>query len=274
MEETNTTRPRPRAIMPGTSSLVSSIGAVRLTATSSATWPAVICPIGPAQPRPALLTRMSIPAEASPAPGAGGRTAAARWAAAARSAGPAGAARSQARAMPPVWAATAARRAGSLPAISGRAPAAASARTVAAPMPDDPPVTSATVPVSRMASHFRVPGAPPQGGPGRSGTDRGGLGRVEDAGLGPAAHAVAHGQQPGHLVALDHHEVPEPRPDHGRRGLLQRPVGRRVHDVQRPVRRGQFGVGILPGAEGVEDVAFGQDAHARVLRVDHHRRTH
>ena len=76
---------------------------------------------------------------------------------------PSGAARSLASAMPPVWSATACRRAGSRPAISSRTPSAASARAVAAPMPDEPPVTSATAPVSRMAPHFRAPPRLPQG---------------------------------------------------------------------------------------------------------------
>src|SRR5262245_10454760 len=320
MEETKTTRPRPRAIMPGASSLVSCIGAVRLTATSSAIFSAVISPIGPAQPTPALLTRMSIPAVASPAPGGVGSVAAAASAAAASSAGPSVAARSPTRAMPPVWSAMARSRPGSRPAISSRAPAAASARAVAAPMPDDPPVTSATAPVSRMAPHYRAPAAPPQALTGRaaasltgraaasltgraaasltgraaasftgraaaspnrpppararSGPCRGGLTLLVGACLGPAAHDVTHGQQPGHVLALDHHEVAEPSPDHARRGLLQRPIGRCVHHVECPVRGGQLDVGVLPRGEGVEDVALGQDAHAGMFRVDDHGRAH
>ena len=47
--------------MPGMSSLVSWIGAVRSTAISSVTCSAVICSIGPAQPIPALLTSTSMP---------------------------------------------------------------------------------------------------------------------------------------------------------------------------------------------------------------------
>ena len=68
-----------------------------------------------------------------------------------------GMARSPPSAVPPVRAATSARRASSRPLSSRLAPAVASAAAVAAPIPDEAPVTSATAPLSRMAHHFRAP---------------------------------------------------------------------------------------------------------------------
>src|ERR1051325_10927369 len=74
---------------------------------------------------------------------------------------------------------------------------------------------------------YRVP--PYWGSRGR----RGGLGAgpLNRLRRGPAADDVAHGQQPGHVVVFDHHEVPEPALDHGRGGFLQGPVGRGEGEV-------------------------------------------
>src|SRR5215470_13122292 len=210
--------------MPGTSSLVSSMGAARLTVASSVTFAAGISPTGPAQPRPALLTRMSMPLLAAAS------------ACRARSAAPPGTARSQPSATPPVRPATSASRSSSRPLSSRLAPAAASAVAVAAPIPDDAPVTSATAPSSRMAPNFRAPPQPSQGpGPapgGWSGVGRGPLAARVRPGVRPAPDDVAHGQQPGHLGSVEDDEVPEAGPDHGHRRLLQRPVWGREHHVR------------------------------------------
>src|ERR1035438_8748056 len=273
MEEMNTTRPRSRATMPGTSSRVSWMGAVRLTSTSSATLSAVISPTGPDQPIPALLIRMSMPAAAQgPAADPAQSDSAACSAALARAAGPSAEPRSASSASPPVCRASAVRRPRSRPAIRGLAPAAARARTVAAPMPDDPPVTSATAPRSRMAPHSGAPAARPQGGL------SGGRGRALpvrwNLGAGPAADDVAHRKQPRHLVSLDDHEVPETGLHHGLRRTLEGPVGRREHDVFGAVLGGDLSIWVLPGADRVEDVPLGQDANPGVCGVHHHRGAH
>ena len=79
-----------------------------------------------------------------------------------------------------------------------------------------------------------------------------------------------HGEQTGYVVAFDHDQVPEPAPDHRLGGFIQRPLGRGIGEVFGAVLRGEFGVRVLACGYRVEDVTFGQDADARVLRVDHH----
>ena len=68
--------------------------------------------------------------------------------------------------------------------------------------------------------------------------------------------------------------MPEPGLDHGRGRLLQGPVGGGEHDVCGAVRCGQFGVRVLARADGVEDVALGEDAHPGVLRIGDHGGAH
>src|SRR6266571_6132511 len=281
MEDTNATPPRPRSAMPGTSSLVSSMGAARLTVASSVTFAAGISPTGPAQPRPALLTSTSMPPRAAAS------------ACSARPAAPPGAARSPPSTVPPVRPATSASRASSRPLSRRLAPAPASATAVAAPIPEDAPVTSATAPSSRMAPHFRAPARPWQGpvtarryrdaAERGAGTRRAGRRAVRASGAGrgppvlrrpglarPAADDVAHGQQPGHLGAVEDDQVPEPGLDHDRRRPLQGPVRGGEHDVRGAVRRGQLGVGVLARSDGIEDVALGKDAHPGMLGVGDH----
>jgi DNA-binding MarR family transcriptional regulator len=100
----------------------------------------------------ALLAAASYPSES--------QMAAARIAASASAAGPSGAARSAASAIPPVSAAMARRRAMFRPATRIRAPAAASVLAVAAPMPEDPPVSSTVACESPTASSYPLFAAP------------------------------------------------------------------------------------------------------------------
>ena len=130
--------------MPGATSLASWIGASRLTVISSVALLPGRSPIGPAQPAPALQMSTSIrPVSAS--------AALISWS------GPSSSARSAGSARAPVRAATACSRASSRPLRISRAPARASATAVAAPMPDDAPVMSATAPTSRMAHRIPAP---------------------------------------------------------------------------------------------------------------------
>src|SRR5216683_1950287 len=327
----NITRPRPRAAMPGSSSLVRCIVAVRFTVTSSSTFAAGISSSAPDQPRPALLIRMSIPPcalpdrVAGPARGAGplatgksghgtaagaeagkAGTGAPPWgraeadsgaearrageadcatearrageadsapprsaadalrAAAASAAGPPGAARSASRATPPVSAARSLSRVPSRPAISSLVPAAAISRAIAAPIPEDPPVTSTTAPESRMVPHFNL-----RIDPLCSGGGRGVLPLRGYAHLRPAPHDVPHREQAGDMLPLDDDEMAEPPAHHGGGGLLQCPLRCREHEVAGAVMIRELGIRVLARAERVQDVALGQDAHPRVLRVDH-----
>src|SRR5262249_50167979 len=162
---------------------------------------------------------------------------------------------------------------GPRPASSSWAPAAARATAVAAPIPDEAPVMSATAPLSRMPPHSGAPTAlsqarhrvRPSGGGG------GVLGRAQGPGFGPAPNDVAHREQARDVTALEHDQAPDPGPDHGGCGLLQRPFRRREDHIRGPVGGCQLGVGILACANGVEDVALGQDAYPGVLVVDDHR---
>ena len=256
------------------------------------------------------------------APGAAGRVAAARWAAAARPAG-----RRARRGHRPARC----RRSGpatARPGAPGRVPRSAAGprprrarAAVAAPMPDEPPVTSATAPVEPHGASLSRTGAPSQGatphgdrtprrrrpgrggqapGPGGQGHRRGGAGPVPrrpGPGHGPGG---AWGSGPAAVGSLrSGASVPDQQRTMSR--MDSRPVTSLPSTTTRcrnPARtmvdaacsrvqsgeayttsavrcaRGQLGVGILARAEGVEDVALGQDADAGVLRVDDHGRAH
>src|SRR5260370_485915 len=85
----------------------------------------------------------------------------------------------------------------------------------------------------------------------------------------PGADDVPHGEQPADVLTVDDDQVAESAPDHRGRGLLERPVGRREDQVAGAVVGDEFGVRVLAGAQGVEDVAFREDADTGVLGIDH-----
>jgi len=95
----------------------------------------------------------------------------------------------------------------------------------------------------------------------------GGLGRLGHPGGRPAADYVTHRQHAHHLLALDHHEVPEAAPDHRCRGVLHGPVPRREHDVLGAVPGGDLNVGAFPGGDRQQQVSLGEDADPGVVRV-------
>src|SRR4051812_31484149 len=66
-------------------------------------------------------------------------------------------------------------------------------------------------------------------------------------------------------------EVPEAAGNHRRRRLRQRPVGCGDDDRAGEVIVHPFGVDVLAGADGVEDVALGEDARLVVVGIEDHR---
>ncbi len=64
--------------------------------------------------------------------------------------------------------------------------------------------------------------------------------------------------------------MPEAAVRHGAGRLLKGPGGGGEDDVGGGVGVGALGVRVLPEADGVEDVAFGQDADAAGVRVEDH----
>jgi hypothetical protein len=69
-------------------------------------------------------------------------------------------------------------------------------------------------------------------------------------------------------VPVHHDQVPEAAADHCLRRRLERPLWRGIDQVLGAMVGGHLGVGVFACGNGVQDVAFGQDADARVLGVD------
>ena len=137
-------RPQPRSAMPGPNRWPSRNGAVRLTAIVASQSSTVSDPSGGRRLIPAQFTRMSGGPNASSAPEAARATSARSARSALTHAASAPPARSDA--------AASSSRSASRATSTTRAPARASAAAIPAPIPEDPPVTTATRPSSEKRS--------------------------------------------------------------------------------------------------------------------------
>src|SRR5215469_12440159 len=244
--------------MHGKSSLASCTGASRFRLTSSLALEPDSSPMGPAHPAPALHTRTSTrPSAAS--------------AFSTSSSGPPGSARSAVSGIALVWAAISRSRSSFRPVTISRAPEAASRIAVAAPMPEEAPVTRTTASTNRIRPHLTSSVTSSCGGEASPQPPITSYALLlcpdRDPRTRPAADDVAHGQQAGHILSVDDDEVPEVPGRHGRCRLLERPVGRGEDDVCCAVVGHDFGVRILAGAQGVKDVPFSQYANGRMTGV-------
>src|SRR3954454_17378484 len=78
---------------------------------------------------------------------------------------------------------------------------------------------------------------------------------------------VAHREHPDHFGPLADDEMAEAPGDHRRGGLVEAPVRSGDDDVAGQMRLDALRVDVLPAADRVEDVAFGEDAGLVLVAV-------